>query len=77
MCILIHIGRCKIRTNIVLDQDLVDEALKVSGAKTKRELVHQALKELIESRKRLDLRELAGKIKFANKYDYKKLREGQ
>ena len=65
------------RTNIALDEDLVDEALKVSGAKTKRELVHQALKEFIESRKRLDLRELAEKIKFAPKYDYKKLRERQ
>ena len=65
------------RTNIVLDEDLVDEALKVSGAKTKKELVHQALREFVENRKRRDLRELAGKIKFAPKYNYKRLREGR
>ncbi len=65
------------RTNIVLDEGLVEEALRVSGAKTKKEVVHQALKEFVETRKRRDLRELAGKIKFADKYDYKKVREGK
>ena len=65
------------RTNIVLDEDLVDEALKISGAKTKKELVHQALREFVENRKRRDLRELAGKIKFADNYRYKKIREGK
>ena len=63
------------RTNIVLDENLVREALKVSGAKTKRELVHQALKEFIENRKRANLLDLFGKIKFSNQYDYKKMRE--
>lgn len=65
------------RTNIVLDEDLVKEGLKVSGAKTKKELVHQALREFVENRKRRNLRELAGKIKFADNYDYKKLRAGK
>ncbi len=65
------------RTNIVLDEGLVEEALRVSGAKTKKEVVHQALKEFVETRKRRDLRELVGKIKFADKYDYKKVREGK
>jgi len=65
------------RTNIVLDEDLVEEGLKLSGAKTKKELVYQALREFVENRKRRDLRELAGKIKFADNYDYKKLRAGK
>ena len=65
------------RTNIVLDEDLVDEAFKVSGAKTKKELVDQALREFVENRRRRDLRELAGKIRFADKYDHKKLRAGK
>ena len=65
------------RTNIVLDEDLVGEALKVSGVKTKKELVHQALREFVENRKRRDLRELAGKIKFADRYNYKRAREGR
>ena len=63
------------RTNIVLDERLVEEAFKVSHAKTKKELVHQALKEFIENRKRLNLLELFGKIEFKNSYNYKRMRD--
>jgi len=65
------------RTNIVLDEDLVQEALKLSGAKTKKELVREALREFVENRKRRNLLDLAGKVKFAAKYDHKRLREGK
>jgi len=65
------------RTNIVLDDELVNEALKRSHARTKRELIQEALKEYVENRRRMDLRQLRGKISFHNDYDYKKLREGQ
>ena len=64
------------RTNIVLDERLVKEAMMLSRTKTKKELVHQALKEFVENRKRLDLMDLAGKIEFAKDYDYKALRVG-
>jgi Arc/MetJ family transcription regulator len=63
------------RTNIVLDEKLVEEAFKVSHAKTKKELVHQALEEFIENRRRLNLLDLFGKIEFKNSYNYKKMRE--
>jgi len=62
------------RTNIVLDDDLVAEAMRLSGIKTKKELVHEALRELIALRKRKSLLDLRGKIKFAPDYDYKALR---
>jgi Arc/MetJ family transcription regulator len=62
------------RTNIVLDDDLINEAFKHSRAKTKKELIHEALKEYVENRRRMDLRELKGKINFQEGYDYKKLR---
>ena len=65
------------RTNIVLDDSLVEEALKLSRVKTKKELVNQALKEFVESRKRLNLMDLAGKIEFAKDYNYKALRIGK
>jgi Arc/MetJ family transcription regulator len=65
------------RTNIVLDEGLVSEAFKLSGVKTKRDLLHQALKEFVENRKRHNLLHLEGKIKFAGGYDYKVLREGK
>ena len=63
------------RTNIVLDEKLVEEAFKVSHAKTKKELVHQALEEFIENRKRLNLLDLFGKIEFKKSYNYEKMRE--
>ena len=65
------------RTNIVLDERLVKEAMRLSRTKTKKELVHRALKEFVENRKRLDLMDLAGKIEFAKDYDYKALRIGK
>ena len=53
------------RTNIVLNDELVKEAFKYSGdVKTKRELVETALKEYVSNRKRKDLQEIRGKISF-------------
>jgi Arc/MetJ family transcription regulator len=65
------------RTNIDLDEKMMGEALRLSKAKTKKELIHQALKEFIENRRRLDLLDLEGKIEFAEGYDYKRMREGK
>jgi Arc/MetJ family transcription regulator len=65
------------RTNVVLDDDLVAEAMRLSGIKTKRELVREALRTLIEHRKRKSLLDLRGKIAFADGYDYKALRAGK
>ena len=65
------------RTNIVLDENLVKKAMKLSRMKTKRELVNQALKEFVENRKRLNVMDLAGKIEFAKDYNYKALRIGK
>ena len=65
------------RTNIVIDDTLLQEAFSVSQAKTKKDLIHEALRELIRLRKRKDLTELAGKIDFSEGYDHKKLRKGR
>jgi Arc/MetJ family transcription regulator len=65
------------RTNIVLDDTLVEEAMILSGAKTKKELISNALREFVTARKRLNLLDLDGKIKFSEAYDYKRLREGR
>ncbi len=63
------------RTNIELDQDLVQEAQQLSRIKTKRALVHQALLEFVANRKRLDLRELEGSNLLDMEYDHKVLRQ--
>jgi Arc/MetJ family transcription regulator len=63
------------RTNIILDDQLVEEAFKFSQAiSTKKELIEIALKEYVNNRKRKNLKELKGKIKFSPDYDYKKMR---
>ena len=65
------------RTNVVLDDDLIDEAMKLTGIKTKKEVISYALQEVVASRKRRNLLDLAGKIQFQDNYDYKALREGK
>ena len=65
------------RTNIDIDDALLKQAFKFSQAKTKKELIHQALKEFVENRRRLNLSELEGKIEFVEGYDYKSMREGK
>ncbi len=63
------------RTNIIIDDELLEQAFSVSRARTKKDLVHEALRELIRLRKRKDLSELAGSIEFHQGYDHKKLRK--
>ena len=63
------------RTNIVLNDELVAEAFKCSDATTKRELVNQALKDFIAHHKRKNMLELVGKVNIAEEYDYKALRQ--
>ncbi|MDH7513298.1 MAG: type II toxin-antitoxin system VapB family antitoxin [Clostridiales bacterium] len=62
------------RTNIMIDDALMKEALRLSGMKTKRDVVHRALEEFVRNLKKRDLREIRGKIQFATDYDYKRMR---
>jgi Arc/MetJ family transcription regulator len=64
-----------VRTNIVIDDGLLADAFSVSEARTKKDLIHEALRELVRLRKRKDLTELAGKIQFQKGFDHKKLRK--
>jgi Arc/MetJ family transcription regulator len=63
-----------VRTNIDLNEALVEEGMKLSGSRTKKELVHRALEEFVETRRRLDVRDLRGKVSFHGEYDHKRLR---
>ena len=62
------------RTNIVIDDKLLNEAFSVSNARTKKDLIHEALKEFIRLKRRKDLTELAGAIRFHKNYNHKQLR---
>lgn len=48
------------RTNIVIDEKLAEEGMKLSGAKTLREVVDRALKEMVQRAKRLQMLEMQG-----------------
>jgi len=61
-------------TNLNLDDELVAEAVKVSGHRTKREAVNEALREYIQRRRRLELVKYFGKVDFDPDWDYKKAR---
>lgn len=50
------------RTNIVIDEKLMADALKVSGAKTKREAVELGLRTLLQLGRQSEVRRLRGKV---------------
>jgi len=58
-----------LRTNIELDEKLVDEAMKLTDKKTKKELVNYALQELVSRIKRKKLLELESKVEWAGNLD--------
>jgi Arc/MetJ family transcription regulator len=62
------------RTNVFIDDGLLNEAFKLTKLKTKKELLNKALEEFIDNRKRRDLRDIEGKIQFKDDYDYKRMR---
>jgi Arc/MetJ family transcription regulator len=63
------------RTNIVLDEELVKEAQALTGVRTKKDVVQLALAELVRSRRKKDLADLAGRVRFTKGFDHKALRE--
>jgi Arc/MetJ family transcription regulator len=65
------------RTNIVLDDDVMRKAMEISGIKTKKEVIDRALNEFVSFHSRKDISELKGKIEFADGYNHRDLREGR
>ncbi|MBU0994487.1 MAG: type II toxin-antitoxin system VapB family antitoxin [Proteobacteria bacterium] len=59
-------------TNLAIDNDLLHEALEISGLKTKKETVNLALKEFINRRKQSEIIDIFGIMDPDSDYDYKK-----
>lgn len=57
------------RTNIVIDEKLMAEAMKRSGAKTKRETVEKALQLLVQMSRQQDIRKLRGQLHWEGDLD--------
>ena len=78
MCIRFRVNLMKsefLRTNIVLDSKLVETGLKVTGLKTRRELVDLALRELLRHNQQKKLLLLKGKVAWAG--DLAEMRSGR
>jgi Arc/MetJ family transcription regulator len=63
------------RTNIVIDDKLMSEALKATGASTKKEAVELGLKLLVRRNKQQAIRKLRGKLRWEG--DLNEMRGGE
>ena len=61
------------RTNVVPDDDLVQQAFALTGIRSRRALVHLAPSERVR-RRRKDLLDLSGKVKRRPDFDHKAMR---
>ncbi len=73
MCIMAinntHHKEEQMRTNIVIDDKLMNAALKTSGLSTKKDVVEEALKLLVQVKKQSRLKKLRGKLKWEGNLD--------
>lgn len=57
------------RTNVVIDDDLMEQALKVSGLKTKRQAIEEGLRLLVRTRRQAKIRRLRGALEWEGSLD--------
>ena len=57
------------RTNIVIDDELIAEAMKLSGARTKREAVEDSLRLMVQLKRQEQIRRARGKLKWVGDLD--------
>ena len=62
-------------TNLAIDNDLLEQAKKVGGHRTKKAAVIEALEEYIQAHKQKKLIELFGTVNYDERYDYKAQRK--
>jgi len=63
------------RVRVEIDDRLIDEALALTGAGTRREVIQLALEELVKTRRKKNLADLAGRIRFTPRFDHKTTRK--
>ena len=62
-------------TNLALDDELIEQARKLGGHKSKREAVTAALRQYVRSRRSSKILDLQGQIEYYDDYDYKAARK--
>jgi Arc/MetJ family transcription regulator len=63
------------RTNIEIDDKLMDEAIKYGKYSTKKEAVHEALKLLVQRQKQRKIRDYRGKLKWEGDLEQSRLNQ--
>lgn len=63
------------RTNVVIDDELMSQAMKYTGLKTKRAVIEEALRTLIRLKSQEQVRALRGKLRWEGNLD--ELRQGR
>jgi Arc/MetJ family transcription regulator len=58
-----------VRTNIVIDDKLMKETLRLTGLRTKREAVELGLRTIVRLRKQEEIRKFRGKLKWQGDLD--------
>ena len=61
------------RTNVVVDDDLMESALKVSGLKTKKDAIEAGLKLLVQVKRQKEIKLFRGKLKWSGNLDEMRL----
>lgn len=69
VCKILHMA-----TNLAIDDQLLNEALRIGGHRTKKDTVTEALTEYIQHRKQAKVVTLFGTVDFDAQYDYKRQR---
>jgi Arc/MetJ family transcription regulator len=69
MCITSNIYTHQMRTNILIDDDLMSAAMIATGVKSKKEAVEMGLKALVRLNRQQSIRQFKGKLKWDGDLD--------
>jgi len=61
------------RTNVVVDDDLMESALKLSGLNTKKDAIEEGLKLLVIVKRQKEIKNFRGKLKWSGNLDKMRL----
>ena len=61
------------RTNVIVDDDLMKAALMVSGLRTKKDAIEEGLKLLVQVRSQKEIKRFRGKLKWSSNLDKMRL----
>jgi len=62
-----------VRTNVVVDDDLMASALKVSGLKTKKDAIEEGLRLLVQVKSQKEIKRFRGKLTWSGNLDEMRL----